>query len=393
MTPSSLESCALRVLTISTTFPNPVQPRFGIFVARRTAHIAQLVTVSVVSPVSWFTGVRLSRSALECPRREQCGELPVFYPRWPNIPGGNPTNSLLLAASIVRIATRHALDFDIIDSHFGYIDGVATAVAAAVLCKPFVVTLRGSELLHAKFALRRKTMSWALRRAAHVIAVSEELAGLAAKLGVPSGRITVIPNGVDHHVFSPQVQLRVSEGKKRILSVGNIIPLKGQKRIIKSLADLRRNGINAELTIIGGSPGGSAYRSELESLILDLALSEHVNFAGSLSPEQVAAHMSSANVFCLASEREGCPNVVREALACGLPVVATRVGGVPDLIPNDEYGYVVPPGDQEELTRSLEAALLKEWNRDVIARWGGSRTWQQVAAEVVQVLEQILVSA
>jgi teichuronic acid biosynthesis glycosyltransferase TuaC len=114
-----------------------------------------------------------------------------------------------------------------------------------------------------------------------------------------------------------------------------------------------------------------------------LGLADHVHFVGGVPPEVLAEYMSAADVFCLASSREGWPNVVHEALGCGTPVVASDVGGVPDLIPSQDYGTIVPIGNQEELETALRNALLHEWNRPAIAAWAQSRSWQQVASEVI----------
>jgi glycosyltransferase involved in cell wall biosynthesis len=102
----------------------------------------------------------------------------------------------------------------------------------------------------------------------------------------------------------------------------------------------------------------------------------------------MAELMSAANVVCLASAREGWPNVVNEALACGSPVVATDVGGVPDMLPSDRYGIVVPVDDAGALERALERSLALRWDREAIAAWGMSRSWELVAGEVLNVLSE-----
>ena len=92
----------------------------------------------------------------------------------------------------------------------------------------------------------------------------------------------------------------------------------------------------------------------------------------------------------LASDREGWPNVVHEALACGTPVVATDVGGVPDLIPGSDFGIVVPPGDQTSLDKAICEALTRSWDHAAIAAWGMSRTWDAVAGDVLREWSAIL---
>ena len=96
--------------------------------------------------------------------------------------------------------------------------------------------------------------------------------------------------------------------------------------------------------------------------------------------------MSAADVVCRASSREGWPNVVHEAQACGAPVVATEGGGVREMLPSEEYGFVVPGGDEAALTAALRKAIETRWDRAGITAWGRARSWQQVAGETAEVL-------
>jgi glycosyltransferase involved in cell wall biosynthesis len=100
--------------------------------------------------------------------------------------------------------------------------------------------------------------------------------------------------------------------------------------------------------------------------------------------------MAAADLFCLASSREGWPNVVNESLACGLPVVATDVGAIPEMIPSEQYGLIVPPDNAVALQNALREALGRNWDRSAIADWGQSRSWAQVAREVLQEMRQVI---
>src|SRR6185295_5597344 len=137
-------------------------------------------------------------------------------------------------------------------------------------------------------------------------------------------------------------------------SAGYLIERKGYHRLIPAVAALRSRGIPCELHIAGGPGGESAYETGLRKMVAELHLESAVRFLGAVSPSRLAELMSEAGVFCLASSREGWPNVVNEALACGAPVVATDIGGVPEMIPSGQYGLIVPAGVQQALERSLE---------------------------------------
>jgi glycosyltransferase involved in cell wall biosynthesis len=244
--------------------------------------------------------------------------------------------------------------------------------------------------MHASYPFRRKALGWALRRAAGVITVSNALRDFALSMGVAPERVRVIPNGVDTSVFYPRPRSRPSEAAKVILSAGYLIERKGHHHVIRAAARLRKRGVSCELWIAGGPGREGQFEERLRSLTAELKMEDSVRFLGAVPPARLAELMSQADVFCLASSREGWPNVVNEALACGTPVVATRIGGVPELLPSPEYGMIVEPGDPQGLEAALETSLSREWDRVEIARWGQSRSWDQVAREVADFLEQAI---
>ena len=136
-------------------------------------------------------------------------------------------------------------------------------------------------------------------------------------------------------------------------------------------------------------PDGS-FAAQIRRTVVETGMAEHVEFTGKVGAEGMAEWLSAADVLCLASDREGWPNVVHEALACGTPVVATDVGGVPDLIPSSGFGLVVAPRDQAALDRAVHEALSRTWDREAIANWGMSRTWETVAGDVLRQWRAVL---
>jgi teichuronic acid biosynthesis glycosyltransferase TuaC len=287
-------------------------------------------------------------------------------------------------------ALRRDFPFQILDAHFGHPEGVAAALLGKALGCQFTITMRGSEQMHGQYRLRRLWMSWALRRAARVICVSERLRKLAIEWGVEPSRSTVIPNGIDADVFHPQDRERcraeyaIAQGARVIVSVGQLIALKGHHRIIRAVRALIDGGLDVELLIAGGRGRAEDYEAELRREINDLGLSTRVRLVGHLPPDSLSRLINAADVFCLASDREGWPNVLHESLACGTPVVATDVGAVPEMIPSEQYGIVVRRNDPGALVAALQTALSRDWNRSEIAAWGQSRSWGQVAAEVLR---------
>ena len=140
--------------------------------------------------------------------------------------------------------------------------------------------------------------------------------------------------------------------------------------------------------IIPGEYG--PYHDALRKQIATLGLEKQVRLLGYVAPSEVAELMCAADLYCMASLREGWPNVVHESLACGTPVVATDVGAVPALIPSADYGLIVPPGDPLALAEAIDKALRTPWDRTAISVWGMSRSWEQVAAEVIQCFREIV---
>jgi teichuronic acid biosynthesis glycosyltransferase TuaC len=330
------------------------------------------------------------------------GPVEVFHPRWVFPPHGTPLNVLCLATrlQILLRRIRREFAFDLIDAHFGYPEGAAAALLAAAAGVPFTITLRGNETMFAGFRYRRDAMRRAFRRAGRVIAVSEDLRQFAVTEGVAEERTVTIPNGIDRELFFPRdrqaarAKHGLLAGRKVIVSAGELIEAKGHHLAAEALRTLLDEGMDAELLIVGATGrGGSRFEQMLRQRVVELGLAGRVRFIGFVGRAGMAELLSAADVFCLASYTEGWPNVVNEALACGAPVVATHVGGVPSMLISEQYGFMVPPRDLPALRDALRQALSRPWDRAAIAGWGGSRTWQQVASEVLEAMRRLVPGA
>ena len=380
----------MRILSFSTLYPSSVEPLLGSFVRRRLLRIAERADLRVVAP---FARLAYGRSPLLRPRPESGfdGGLEVVRPVWyypPLLGGLNPVLLALQSLPAVR-RLRREFPFDLIDAHFGHPDGAAAALLAAAFRVPFTITLRGAEADHARYAVRRRLMQWAFRRAARVFAVSGSLRQLALSLGADPARCFTIPNGIDSTLFYPRGreearrELGIPMDAPVVFSAGHLIELKGHHLILRAVHRLRGQGSGVRLYIAGGAGHGASMEGELLRLRSELGIAEAVTLLGATTPERMPLWFSAADVYCLFSRREGWPNVVNEALACGTPVVAADVGAVPEMLPSPDYGTVVPAGDVAALTEALGAALGRPWDRAAIALWGQSRSWPQVAREVV----------
>ena len=389
----------LRVLSLSCTYPNSAHRELGVFVRARLASLHQLAEVKVIAPIAIFEyGNNASRKTERPPVVVLTdGSMEVIHPLWFYPPMGGVLNALALALQLLVPVQRlrRLYSFDIIDAHFAFPDGIAAALLAWYFHCPFTITLRGNETLHASFRWRGVAIRWAIRRAARIIAVSEPLRQFALSCGAKPHRTRVIPNGIDSSIFfrrpagDVRAKLNLPPTVHLLLSTGYLIERKGHHHVIRALAGLRERGIPVHLVIAGGGGAEGNFAPVLHKLVAELSLQPFVHFTGPVEPDTLAELMSEAHVFCLASDREGWPNVVNEALACGAPVVATDVGGIPAMLPSENVGFVVPMNDPHALLAALDRAFTAPWDREAISAWGRSRSWNRVASEVLESLESV----
>ena len=175
------------------------------------------------------------------------------------------------------------------------------------------------------------------------------------------------------------------DGNKRyILTVSRLSSEKGIEFLLRAFKNTKCSEI--ELIIIGDGP----LKADLVATCVELGIDDRVHFLGTVGHADVRAWYNAVDVFCLPSLWEGCPNVVIEALACGIPVVASQVGGIPDLVPGNDYGILVPPGDADILAGALTNALDGYWNRKKISEYGSANSWKDVADRVIDIYERVL---
>lgn len=382
----------MRVLTFSSLFPNRTTPNLGIFIFQRIAHLAVRPGnhVEVIAPVPyfprWFRWTRW-RSAGQVPSQETIRGLTVYHPRYPLVPKiSMPLHGLLILLGTWRLTRRltREMQFDCIDAHFIYPDCLTAVFLGKLLGLPVIVSARGTDInLYPSFKLIRPMIRWTLRHAAGAIAVSTSLRDVMVELGLSEDSVRVIGNGIDPERFNPvdpieaRRHLELPETGQVLVSVGGLIPRKGFHFLIPAVAQIASRFPGLRVYILGEGE----YRSRLQSLIRGFNLQEQVFLVGNVPNEELRYWFSAANVSCLLSSREGWPNVLQESLACGTPVVATRVWGAPEVIVSPDLGLLVEQ-NSAAIAVALESALNKTWNREAIARHAGERTWAVVAKEV-----------
>lgn len=382
----------MRVLTFTSLFPNREKPLQGIFVFQRVSHLAERPgnQIEVIAPVPYFPRwIRFSRWKNEgqIPREEKIGNLTIHHPRYLLVPKiSMPLHGLLMFLGSFRLARRlqKKMKFDCIDAHFVYPDGFAAILLGKLLKIPVAISARGSDInFYPSLWSIRPLIRWTLKHADRLVAVSSSLRDVMLELGAPSDRIRVIGNGIDSNRFTPvdpaeaRAHLGLPSTGRIILSVGALIPLKGFQFLIPAFARIASRFPDAHLYILGEG----SYRSKLSAIIRECKIEAKVTLTGIIPNEQLRFWFSSATVSCLVSSREGWANVLQESMACGTPVVATRVWGAPEVIVSSEFGLLVQQ-DVQEIAVALERGLDKDWNRRAIAQHAAKRTWQVVASEV-----------
>jgi glycosyltransferase involved in cell wall biosynthesis len=384
---SCQSSPRLRVLTFTIVFPSPGSPLNGTFVFERIRHLAELADIHVVAPVRWYR--MLSR------RQQLPHPAPILSvkhpPFWYTPKMLMALHGFFLFLSTVRqiARMRKTFDFDLIDAHFAYPDGFAAILLGKWFRRPVCITLRGMIIPLSRRALGRCLCNWAIRRAERVIAVAENLAERARQGGVPEDRLALIANGVDSERFraidqiAARRQLGLPEGGRLLVTVGHMSWRRGFHRVIRNLPRVIRSCPDTRLVIVGGKGAEEDNSADLRSLAKRLDLSDHVQFVGAQSPDQVAVWMAAANVFVLATDFEGCPNVILEAMSCGRPVVATTAGDIARMVPPFAGILFEDPEDDAALAQSMVAALTRDWDADQIRNHVATRSWDDVARRVV----------
>lgn len=337
----------LRVLTLSTLFPDASRPNFGVFVERQTLGLAAHpdVELRLVAPVGlppWL----LSRHAhyadlAKLPARETWKGLDTHRPRFTTLPGtGGRFHAGALTRRLIPLLTRirREFAFDVIDAEFFFPDGPAAIALGRHFGVPVSIKARGADIHHWGRAPATAAQVIAAGQAANgVLAVSQAMRADMAALGIPADRIRVHHTGVDLDRFAPidRVAARAAYGVTGplIVSLGALIPRKGHDIAIGALAALP----GATLLIAGEGPE----RAALTAQIAALGLGERVRLLGSVPHDDLPALLGAADVMALASSSEGLANAWVEALACGTPIVITAAGGAGEVVTDPAYGRIV----------------------------------------------------
>ncbi|MEN6474572.1 MAG: glycosyltransferase [Syntrophaceae bacterium] len=370
-------------------FPNKNNPIFATFVAERAKAFSQFIQLDIIAPTSYVPFLRSNIPEY----KEIFDGLCVKHPRYLGVPSFLwPLRWISYYLMCMHLWKGAHPRCDLVHIEWIYPDAYAFLKVAEKYHIKTVGVVHGNEAIgYFENKRHRKYYARALQKLDRIISVSSDLKQkMISEYGIPEHKIEVIHNGVDLAKF-PMMK---KEHARKILGlpvdcpigvcVARYSPEKNLDVLIEAISLL---GDDAPMILmIGEGP----LRSRLEALRQYFKVEEKVTFIGPIDHDTIHQWYHAADFYCLPSQREGCPVVVHEALACGVPVVSTSVGAVPDLIENDDYGLLCPPSDAEALSRIIFEAMKKQWNREKIAAYGRRFTWESVAKQTIEVFNKVI---
>jgi len=386
----------LSILTVTTLFPNPVQPTLGAFVAARLEKLVASgeAKTEVIAPVPWLPfWIRYPPAGrLDLvPQKSMRGGLTVHHPRYLVVPkiGMTLTPYTLYWALKRKLETllEEGKRFDLIDAHYFYPDGVSAVWLARHFDIPVTVTARGTDIsLIPQHATPRRMICDAAAHADGLITVCQALKDSLVELGTAPERVTVLRNGVDLELFRPmdrdKARAALGLNRRTLGSVGWLIERKGHHHAIRALARLP----DTDLLIVGEGPEQVA----LERLAAKAGVADRVRFLGRIDQKRLPEIYSAMDALILASSREGWANVLLEAMACGTPVVASAVWGTPEVVAAPEAGVLMKTLDAEGVVEGVTRLFAAYPDRAATRRYAEGFSWDATTQGQLALFRQIL---
>jgi len=381
----------LKVLVLTNLFPSPWDPLRSPFNRQQFERLGKHHDVDVITAVDFRE--RFGRKRAPFSVNNVNAEQFVFF--YPPLLGRSLHAACwlvsLLSQKLRRLRRAH---YDCLLLSWGYPDAAAASWLARHLGIPYVVKVHGSDLnVKAEQALIRPQIRHALRGAQGVVAVSQALADKAVAMGVDPARVHVLYNGVEPNLFTPgplsdaRTKLALPQDERILLYVGNLKDTKGCLDLLEAFPRVLATHPDANLLFVGSGPA----REALLQRAAALGCAARVRLVGAVEHFALGDWFRAADLLCLPSHNEGVPNVVLEAMACGTPVVATRVGGIPEVLP-EHAGILVDAHDRIGLEGALVDALGKPWDSGRIAAHASRFRWDENIQQLGDILQAAAMS-
>lgn len=395
---------------LSHMYPSRAAPTHGIFIHHHARHLLESgCEVLVVSPVPYTPrplAINQRRKAyLEAPRHDAVDGVSAIYPRYVRAPGklfhAPAAHAMNAAARRSLREVLHDFNPDLVHAHTATPDGYAGLLLGRWLQLPTVVSLRGSDINVYPFRDRwtLRMTKRVLRQASRLTAVSEALKSAAESIERPSQPIEVVYTGCDLQGFTFDLQARtvlrdqlgISRNDVVLIFIGNVIREKGINELVDAFCTVANADNSLHLVVVGSGKclGHLIQRAESHGV------GDRVHSVGPQAHSDIHQWLSASDVLVLPSWREGLPNVIVEAMACSRPVVATRVGGIPEAVTDRGTGILVDRGDVGALTQAIRQLVSDVVMREKMGREGQRAvekrfTWQRNAEQTIQLYREVL---
>ena len=381
----------LRIAVVTRYFPSSAEPWQGRSAYQTLRLLARQTKLHVFYPHAAYPRMLKPRSRMYS-RLDPAFKTPdvnASYHDFPALPLlSRPMNGGMAARTLLPFV--RSFEPDLIFSFFAYPDGYAALRIGQALGVPVAVMSIGSDINNIGDRISAMHTRTVLRESDLVLTVSEHLRTKALSMGANPLRSRSILNGCDHSVFHPssrsdaRLKLQIDPSAKVIAYIGRMDVRKGLCELVEAAASLRATQPRLHVYMVGEGPD----RSIIERAIQTNHAAESIRIMPGCSFDEVAVWMAAADLVTLPSYMEGCPNVVIEALACGRPVVATNVGGIPEILPSG-CGLLVPPRDPAALANALASVLDSTWDATAISAQQ-SRNWSVAAAELLEIFSSLV---
>ena len=385
----------MKVLVVTNLFGYPWDPSRGVFNQQQFERLARKVELSLLVAVPWTEAIRRP-FAYWSARRDGRQRWPYvnYFIFWylPGLAQGLHALFFFLSLALQRPVTVFVRRWHVMVGSWGFPDAVAVAALGRLMSTPTLMKVHGTDV---NDYLRVPGKRWQILTAARwshaVMAASRGLREQLVSAGVDERHVKVIYNGVDAATFHQihrqlaRERLRLAAGERLLLFVGNLKFAKGCVDLLEAFIQVAKDQPDLSLRYVGD---GEA-RGHMADRIAEAGLGDRVQLMGKLEHTALPDWFAAASVVCLPSHNEGVPNVLLEAMACGVPVVATSVGGIPEVVP-DFAGLLVGPRDVRALAAALVLALRRQWDPTRISAHASGFTWE---SNVEQVLDLMRVAA
>jgi glycosyltransferase involved in cell wall biosynthesis len=399
-----------RILTLSNMYPSKSNRNSGIFIHKQVKYLTgEGCRFVVISPNAfspqflWFNSKW--RAYGHIPLTDEIEGITVNYPRYLRIPGklfhGLSCYSLYYGAKNFLHQIIEDFKPHLIHAHAATPMGYVGLMLRKKYHLPLVCSLRGSDIhTYPKFGKQSMLLTKkVLSEADQLVSVSNALKIEAETIGQAKKEIAVVHNGCDSGTFinnegdgnAIRMKMGISAQDKVIIFVGGISKGKGVYELVEAFINLSQKYQHLQLILVGSGQESAT----INSIVSSIGLANRIHMTGSLHHDEISQWLSAADIFVFPSHNEGLPNAVLEAMACGLPVVATRVGGIPEAIEDGQSGILIKEKDADSLIRAIDRLLGNEELAKQMGRNGRNMveqnfSWEKNAEQMIRIYREVI---